>query len=441
MSSSIYRRACSRVRSRAEPADGRELALRVVSPPAVAMAGALAAVSKGAGPLVKQPPSAAKAHAALTGILDRALRAGASRATIVCTMDLPSTCGQLVIGGFTGTSLPPRYEAALKRSRRVGAILFASNVEGGPAQAAALARQVHAALPSPLLGIDQEGGRVARIRAPLIQVPPMRTIASWGDTALAEEIAHAVGTQLAAMGCTINFAPVLDVNTCPSNPVIGDRAFGSDADTCARFGVAWIRGLQRAGLLATAKHFPGHGDTSLDSHLALPTVDRPLEHLEEVSLVPFRAAVNSGVAAMMTAHVVHSALDLHRPATLSYATCTQLRERIGFDGLLVSDDLEMKAIAAHWSSGDAAVQAVAAGCDVLLVCGNFEPQEVALESLVREAESSSAFRARCRQACARVAAARKHALARPLEDQDIERIVAGEGSRAVSQEITRRLQR
>ena len=388
----------------------------------------------------KHPPSAARPHAARAGTPHRALRGRVSRATIR-TVDLASTCGQLVIGGFPGTSLAPEYEVALKKSRRGGAILFRPNVEGGPTQAAALARQVHAAMPGPLLGIDQEGGRVARMRAPLIEVPPMRTIASWGDTALADKIAHAVAMQLAAIGFTINFAPVLDVNTCTSNPVIGDRAFGTDADTCSRFGVAWIRGLQRAGLLATAKHFPGHGDTSLDSHLELPTVDRPLEHLEEVSLVPFRAAVNSGVAAMMTAHVVHSALDPRRPATLSYASCTQLRERIRFDGLLVSDDLAMKAIATHWSCGDAAVQAVAAGCDVLLVCGTFEQQEVAVESLVREAESSPAFRARCRQASARARAAREHVLARPLEDDDIERIVGSETSRAISEEITRRLRR
>jgi beta-N-acetylhexosaminidase len=354
-------------------------------------------------------------------------------------MDIKSTCGQLVIGGFAGTSLPASYEAALRQGRRGGAILFKSNVEGGPTQAAALARQVHAALASPLLGIDQEGGRVARLHAPLIEVPPMRTIASWGDTALAERIAHAVGMQLAAIGCTINFAPVLDVNTCASNPVIGDRAFGADADICARFGVAWIRGLQGAGLLATAKHFPGHGDTSLDSHLELPTALRPLEHLEGVSLVPFRAAVNSGVAAMMTAHVVYSALDPDRPATLSYVSCTQLRERIGFDGMLISDDLEMRAIAAHWSSGDAAVQALAAGCDAVLVCHSFDQQEVVLESLVREAESSPEFRERCRHAATRAAVSRRRACARPLDDEAVKRVIASEASQAVSEEISRRL--
>jgi len=205
--------------------------------------------------------------------------------------------GELVIGGFPGTSLPAGFARALRERRRGGAILFKPNVEGGPAQVAALARAIHAAAPeTPFVGVDQEGGRVARLKAPLLEVPPMRTVASWGDTALAERIARAAGTELAALGFTIDFAPVLDVNTCPQNPVIGDRAFGDDPDTCARFGAAWVRGLQASGLLACGKHFPGHGDTSKDSHVDLPVVNQPLDRLERVELVPFRAAVEAGVA-------------------------------------------------------------------------------------------------------------------------------------------------
>ncbi len=349
-------------------------------------------------------------------------------------------CGRLVIGGFAGTSLPASYERALREGRRGGAIFFKQNVEGGPRQVAALARQVHGAVRgTPLLGIDQEGGRVARLRSPWLEVPAMRTVASWGDTAFAERVAHAVGAELAALGITIDFAPVLDVNTCAHNPVIGDRAFGSDADTCARFGVAWIRGLQRAGLLATGKHFPGHGDTSKDSHVDLPVVEQTRERLEAIELVPFRAAAAAGVAALMTAHVVYPALDPDRPATLSRAVCTELRDRVGFDGILVSDDLEMQAIADRWSVEDAAVQAVAAGCDALLVCWNDEKQERVVEALAREAQSSPAFRARCEHALARVDVGCKRAAARPLDDDAIARIIGGSKSQAVATELARRL--
>jgi len=355
---------------------------------------------------------------------------------------IASLAGGLVLGGFAGTSLPPAFARALREGRRGGAILFKPNVEGGPMQVAALGRELHAATPSPaeppLVGIDQEGGRVARLREPLLVVPPMREVASWGDEALAERIARAVGLELAAVGITIDFAPVLDVNTCAHNPVIGDRAFGDDVATCERFGVAWIRGLQGAGILACGKHFPGHGDTSKDSHLDLPVVDQPRERLETVELAPFRAAAEAGVASMMTAHVVYPALDRERPATLSPAVCTDLRARIGFAGMLVSDDLEMQAIAARWPIEDAAVQAIAAGCDALLVCWSDEKQELAAEALAREAERSPAFRARCEQAAARVLAARRRATARPLDDEGARRVVGGAESRAIAEAIARR---
>jgi beta-N-acetylhexosaminidase len=356
-------------------------------------------------------------------------------------MDLVALCGSLVIGGFAGTSLPESFARALRQRRRGGVIFFKSNVEGGPAQVAALAREVHAASSeAPLVGVDQEGGLVARLGAPFLEVPPMRTVASWGDVALAERIAHAVGSELRALGFTIDFAPVLDVNTCAENPVIGDRAFGDGADTCARFGAAWIRGLQSAGLLACGKHFPGHGDTSKDSHVDLPVVNQPAVRIEAIELAPFRAAVTAGVASMMTAHVVYPAIDPDHPATLSENVCTGLRERLGFDGMLVSDDLEMRAIAARWSTGEAAVQAVAAGCDALLVCWSDEKQEQAVDSLVREAEGSPAFRTRCEQALRRTMTARRRASGGgALDDESITRVLGGSGSRWARDAIARRL--
>jgi beta-N-acetylhexosaminidase len=248
-----------------------------------------------------------------------------------------------------------------------------------------------------------------------------------------------VGTELAGLGFTIDFAPVLDVNTCADNPVIGDRAFGDDAETCARFGAAWVRGLQGAGLLACGKHFPGHGDTSKDSHVDLPVVHQSAERMDRLELVPFRAAIAAGVAAMMTAHVVYPALDPERPATLSRAVCTDLRRASAFSGMLVSDDLEMQAIAARMQVEEAAVLAVAAGCDALLVCWSHDKQERAIEALVHEAEHSPAFRARCEQANRCVTAARRRIEARPASDADFDAILAGPASRGVAAEIARRI--
>jgi beta-N-acetylhexosaminidase len=356
-------------------------------------------------------------------------------------MQLASMCGQLVIGGLSGTSLDAGFARALRQGRRGGAILFKQNLEGGVPQVAALTRQLHACFEDlpPLIGIDQEGGRVARLKAPLLQVPPMRTVASWGDVSFAERIARAVGLELAALGFTIDFAPVLDVNTCLDNPVIGDRSFGETADVCAELGVAWIRGLQSTGLLACGKHFPGHGDTSKDSHVDLPVVHQPIERLERVELVPFRAAAAAGVASMMTAHVVYPALEAGVPATLSAAACTELRGRIGFEGMLVSDDLEMQAIAARMPIEDASIRALAAGCDALLVCWSDEKQERAVDTIVREAERSASFRARCEEAHRRVTAARGKITARAAGQSELMTVVGGSGSRGVAEEIARRV--
>jgi beta-N-acetylhexosaminidase len=354
---------------------------------------------------------------------------------------IAETCGSLLIGGLAGNSVPAAFERALREGRRAGCILFERHVEGGPAQVSSLSRIVHAAAGAepPLVGVDQEGGRVARLGAPLLVVPPMRTVASWGDVALAERIARVVGAELAALGFTIDFAPVLDVNTCDDNPIIGDRAFGDDPEICSRFGVAWVRGLQGAGLLACGKHFPGHGDTSKDSHVALPLVSRPRDHIDGVDLAPFRAAAAAGVASMMTAHVVYSSIDATLPATLSPALGPLLREEVGFSGMLITDDLGMGAIRGGWTIEEAAVLCVVAGCDALLVCSVEDAQERALGALIREAERSPSFLARCEEASRRVLEARRRSRARPLDDETIARVLGSRESREVANEIARRL--
>jgi beta-N-acetylhexosaminidase len=354
-------------------------------------------------------------------------------------LEIPALVGQLIVGGFAAGGLSATFARELGAKRRGGAILFKRNLPGVP-EAADLCAAILEASPRdlpPFIGIDQEGGRVRRLHAPALELPPMRELASFGDLDLVMNAARAVAGELAAIGFNLNFAPVLDVNTEAENPVIGDRAFGSDARTVMRFGIAYVRGLQHANVLACGKHFPGHGDTRTDSHLELPVVTHPRSRLDQIDLPPFRAAIGAGVAALLSAHVVYEEVDRGVPATLSRSICASLlRAELGFEGVLFSDDLEMKAIAARWPIEDAAVEAVWAGCDALLVCSDEDAQGRVHDALVRAAEKDARFRARCAEAAARVLRLRRLCPPRPITTREgLSAVVGGPASQQVAERI------
>lgn len=298
--------------------------------------------------------------------------------------------GQLLIAGFDGHQIPVELRALAREFGLGGVILFARNV-AEPEQVAELAYDAARLVPDlPLwVSVDQEGGRVARLKAPFTEWPPMATLGRSGDVALASRFGRALAAELKAVGVTLDYAPVLDIHTNPKNPVIGDRALGERAADVATFGAAIVRALQSGGVAACGKHFPGHGDTSTDSHLELPLVEQPPERLREVEFVPFKAAIEAGVATMMTAHVLVPSLDEKVPATLSRRIVTGiLREELRYDGVILSDDLEMKAVAAAYDVPAAAVMALQAGCDGVLVCsGNHDRQAATLEAVIRAVES------------------------------------------------------
>ncbi len=300
--------------------------------------------------------------------------------------------GQLLIAGFDGTAIPVELRALAREFGLGGVILFARNIVE-PEQVAELAFEAIRLVPDvPVwVSVDQEGGRVARLKAPFTEWPPMATLGRSGDVALAERFAGALAAELRAVGVTLDYAPVLDIHTNPKNPVIGDRALAETADEVARLGRAIVQGLQNGGVAACGKHFPGHGDTSTDSHLELPLVEHAPDRLRAVEFLPFRAAIDAGVAAIMTAHVLVPSLDETRPSTLSRRTVQGLlREELGYEGVILSDDLEMKAIAAAYAVPAAAVHAVAAGCDGVLICsGSHDTQAAALEALVHAVESDT----------------------------------------------------
>jgi beta-N-acetylhexosaminidase len=323
--------------------------------------------------------------------------------------------GQLLIGSFEGSTVPVEWRSLAREFDLGGAILFSRNVEA-PEQVAELSFDVerlgHA---SPLwVSVDQEGGRVARLKEPFTRWPPMATLGRAGSEALAERFARALADELAAVGITLDYAPVLDIHTNPKNPVIGDRALAGAAEAVARLGRVIIRTLQDNGIAACGKHFPGHGDTAADSHLELPLVEHPPDRIRAVELKPFRAAVAEKVAFIMTAHVLVPALDEERPATLSpHIVQAILREELGYDGVILSDDLEMKAISARTAPPVAAVEAIRAGCDGVLICsGNVDLQAAVLEALVYAVESGEIPRKRVDDALVRLRRAKERFLAR-----------------------------
>src|SRR5262245_24419533 len=271
--------------------------------------------------------------------------------------------GQLLIAGFDGHTLPIELRGLAREFSLGGVILFARNVVE-PEQVAELSYEAAQLVPDlPLwVSVDQEGGRVARLKAPFTEWPPMATLGRSSDTTLAERFARALSAELKAVGITLDYAPVLDIHTNPKNPVIGDRALAEKAEDVARLGVAIVKTLQAEGIAACGKHFPGHGDTSGDSHHELPLVEHPPDRLREVEFRPFKAAIEAGVATIMTAHVLVPSLDESRPSTLSKRVVTEiLRGELKYEGVILSDDLEMKAVAAQYPVPSAAVLAVEAG--------------------------------------------------------------------------------
>jgi beta-N-acetylhexosaminidase len=366
---------------------------------------------------------------------------------------LSADVGQILWLGFHGVEPPEALGRDIAAGDVGAVILFQRNLrargDGGTdlEALAAVTARLHASAPAagpPLwICIDQEGGAVQRVRAPATVWPPMLAFDELppeiDDEALAERIGEALGRELAALGIDVDFAPVLDVHTNPANPVIGRRAFATTPETAARRALAVARGLAAAGVVSCGKHFPGHGDTDTDSHLALPRLSHDLARLEAVELLPFQRAVAAGIPTIMTAHVVFAALDDAVPATLSRAVITGLlRERMGYGGIIVSDDLDMRAIAAHYGVGDAAVRAIRAGCDALLLCNEIEHQHQARAALLQAGERDGELRAAIAVAAARIRAAKarhqeeRAALPRPglgvvgcAAHQDLARTLAG----------------
>ncbi|MEQ9460590.1 MAG: beta-N-acetylhexosaminidase [Phycisphaeraceae bacterium] len=313
--------------------------------------------------------------------------------------DLERLVARLFCVGFPSTE-PSEGVLGLIDRGVGGVVMFARNV-GSPPQVAALSRvlKTRAGDRPLILGVDQEGGRVQRLREGFTDMPPMRALGSIGDAELARRAGAVLGAECRAVGFDLDFAPDLDVDSNPDNPIIATRSLGREAGVVARLGVEVSRGIESAGVASCGKHFPGHGDTHQDSHLMLPRLGHAMDRLDAVELVPFVAAAEARIASIMTAHIVFEALDDEVPATMSRAVLTGiLRERLGYDGVVISDDLEMKAIASTYSVPEAAVRTIEAGVDLLLCCHTHALAHESIDAVVHAVETGWLPKARVAEA-------------------------------------------
>ncbi|MBI2083388.1 MAG: beta-N-acetylhexosaminidase [Deltaproteobacteria bacterium] len=317
---------------------------------------------------------------------------------------------QLFIWGFSGTRVSRDLKKALLQYPPAGLILFKRNIES-PRQLRHLTSELQSLSEKPLLiGIDQEGGRVSRLPEPFTQYPPAAT---WGEIYqrmghregqnFLRRIGRYLGRELKSAGINLDFAPVLDVDSNPKNPIIGDRAFSTNPNIVIKTTIPFFKGLLDSGVIPCGKHFPGHGDTMTDSHLTLPVVKKTKAALEKTELAPFRAAIQAKIPMLMTAHVVYPALDPKNPATLSRKILTNfLRKKLRFKGIVISDDLDMKAIANRYSLTEASSLAFNAGVDLILICKDFEKRGSIVEGLAKEAEKGPTLRARLAESLGRI---------------------------------------
>jgi beta-N-acetylhexosaminidase len=333
-----------------------------------------------------------------------------------------------LLPGFVGTE-PPDWVLRRAAAGLGGVCLYARNVSS-PAQLAALTSRLHAENPGLVIAIDEEGGDVTRLEAAAgSSYPGNLALGAVDDVELTRAVARSIGADLAAAGVDLDLAPVADVNSNPINPVIGVRAFGSAPGLVARQTSAWVEGLQAAGVAACVKHFPGHGATSLDSHLALPVVE---DDPHEGALEPFEAAIATGVRAVMSAHIVVPTMD-RVPATISGRIMTGLlRDELGFGGLAVSDGLEMRAIADGVGIKEGTVLALAAGCDLLCIGGGLSGEDITIT--LRDAIVAAVRHGRMSEARLAEAAARVDALASWRSKQ----LVSAAADRTVGLEAARR---
>lgn len=308
-------------------------------------------------------------------------------------MTLDEKIGQMVIVGFNGYTIDENTRALIKNYHAGGFILYSYNVEN-PDQLLTLINSLKSTNSSNkipvFVSVDEEGGRVSRMPAGFTKLPTNEAIGRVNNADLSYRIGSIIAEEIKSFGYNMDFAPVLDINSNPNNPVIGDRSFGSNAEIVSRLGIATMKGIQSGGIIPVVKHFPGHGDTSVDSHVGLPSVDHDMSRLKSFELIPFDAAIKNGADAVMVAHILLTKIDPAYPASMSKTIITDiLRNQMKFNGVVITDDMTMGAIVKNYEISAAAVKSVSAGSDIVLVSRGYDDEVKVIGALKNAVENGT----------------------------------------------------
>ncbi|MEC1715663.1 beta-N-acetylhexosaminidase [Schinkia azotoformans] len=329
---------------------------------------------------------------------------------IVSGMTLNEKIGQLILAGITGTTMDTNTRNLITQYN-VGGFIFYKNNLVNPWQAVQLVNQIKAVnatnLPL-LLSVDEEGGRITRLPGGLVNLPSNQQIGVVNNQKFSYKVGAILGEELKSFGLNMDFAPVLDINSNPNNPVIGDRSFGDNAKLVSRLGIQTMKGIQSQNIIATIKHFPGHGDTSVDSHLELPIVNKSLKELKELELIPFERAIKKGADVVMVAHILLPQLDPQNPASMSKTVMSDiLRNQLDFEGVIITDDMTMRAITDHFDIGRAAVESVKSGSDIILVGHHYKNVVETISSLKSAVQKGEISEQRINESVARIIALKR----------------------------------
>lgn len=324
----------------------------------------------------------------------------------IAEMSIQEKLGQMVVVGLDGYVIDENTSTLIEKYKVGGFILFKQNVQS-PEQLLNLINSLKGANTKnriPLfVSVDEEGGRVSRMPSELLRLPTNKAIGLKNNEVFSFGIGEVLAKELSSFGFNMNFAPVLDINSNPKNPVIGDRSFGNNPELVSTLGLQTMKGMQAGSVIPVVKHFPGHGDTSVDSHVGLPVVKHDMDSLMSFELIPFKAAINNKADGVMVAHLLMEKIDPEIPASLSPIIITELlREQLGYEGVVITDDMTMGSIMKNYEIGDAAVKSVTAGTDIILVCHGFENKLAVMEAMLQAVENKTITEERLNESVYRI---------------------------------------